>query len=1212
MLSQLAFHRRRICFLPGCLLAIVLLSLAASARSLEASLAQKPESYFERNLGQSPPQVLYLANGPAFSAMLERDSVTLVFSQVGSIQAQDKTGNVVRLHFLGASPQTTIEGTDKQPGISNYFSGSDPAKWQTRVPHFARVTYRQLYPGIDVVFYFRAGQLEYDFQVQPGADPGVMRVRIEGAETLLTGQGDAVISSGHTELLKIRQPHAYQPRLDGRSVPAKYVLRHGELSVVLGHYDRSQELVVDPALAFSIFLGANCPVDPATNTACQSTVTDLAVDSTGIYLTGSTSASLFPASPNSPTATAGLLRTVVVKLDPTGSNVIYTSFIASSQAFSIAVDSAGAAYIYGLATTGSSPQFPLTAGSFSSHMPAAGNPGLPFATKLSPDGATLVYSTFLMQDSGDPKVVRPTDLVSPGRVAVDANGALYLSGAVSPGDPSENTSSALPFPTTIGSFQPARPGNNSLFVMKLNPAGSALGYSTYLGVVLNVGGLAVDSSGSAYVSGSAVAGYPTTSGAYQTMNADPSSFTDAVVTKLSADGSSLVYSTYFGGPGDDEALDLAVSPIGEAVLAGWSQNPPGTSCPPSSVNPVVAKLNAAGSNLVYSKAVCGLGQEFAPIGAVAVDSSGAAYVDASIDPNTFTPPFPLLQPIQGYLFSEGMNVPAPSNGVMKLDTSGNIVWSTFLGPFADNDDKLRIAVDGNGAVYLLDSFLTTAGSFQPVPLNSGTYLAKIIPSLGAPVPVLQPRSSNFGNQLVGTSSAALDVAVSNFGDASLSAPTITISGDYSQTNTCTASISGGQKCDVNVVFKPTAAGTRNGTLTVSFGGGLPNQTVALTGTGTVPTATPSPTSLVFPPQSLNTTSTAKQITIANNGTGPLNISSIKTTGDFAQTNACGSPVLPNSTCIVQVTFTPTVQGKRQGTLVLTDNAPDSPQTIPLTGYGGQAAMVSLSTTFLSFAPEQNVGSSSASTPVVLTNIGNSSLTLSQVTIDSGDFGQTNNCGTVAAGGTCTLQLTFSPKLAGLRSGTLTITDNSITSPENVGLSGIGADFTFATPPGSTTATVSAGQTASYTLTAAALGESTTTISFSCSGLPSASNCAFNPPSATLSGGTQNFTVNIGTTAPGAVLNLPGRDRRWPMPVLALWTLCLTLAGLLLRKHKQPRWTAAIAMSAMVLWIGCGGGGGGGGGVTGTPSGTYTVVVTATTTSGGSQLTHSTNITLVVK
>src|SRR5262249_13042739 len=147
-----------------------------------------------------------------------------------------------------------------------------------------------------------------------------------------------------------------------------------------------------------------------------------------------------------------------------------------------------------------------------------------------------------------------------------------------------------------------------------------------------------------------------------------------------------------------------------------------------------------------------------------------------------------------------------------------------------------------------------------------------------------------------------------------------------------------QKCDVSVVFTPTADGTRTGTLTVKFGGGLPDQTVALTGTATVATATPSATSLTFPPQTLNTTSSAKQITLANNGTGPLTISLVKITGDFAQTNACGAPVQPAGNCVVQVTFTPTAQGTRNGSLVLTDNALDSPQTIQLSGFGGQASM----------------------------------------------------------------------------------------------------------------------------------------------------------------------------------------------------------------------------------------------------------------------------------
>ena len=1209
LLSESKLRSKLKFIVPGIWVMAWVACLHGAAQTL--SLASREEfhgqPFFELNEGQVEPEALYLVNGPGYSAQLGHSGVTLTFPR----SAPSGTSLSVRLQFLGASAQPEVQGIDEQQGKSNYFSGSDPAHWRTGIPHFARVAYRQIYPGIDLLFYFHAGQLEYDVQLQPGSDLNKVRLLIQGAGAALSPQGDVVISSNQTELLKIKKPRVYQPPVETSSIPAKYVLRDHVLSISAGQYDHSRELVIDPALAFSIFLGPNCVFGPLSGTipACDSTISDLAVNDTGIYVVGYTDASSFPALAGQPPATnVGERRTVVVKLDPTGSNVIYTTFLAGSRGASIAVDSSGGAFITGTAFAGIGAPFPLTAGSFSSQLAAFGNPELPFAAKLSPDGSTLVYSTFLMLDSGNPNIANFLDIVILSRITVDSSGALYVSGTDSAGDTSFPTrASTLPFPTTIGSFQTTRPGPNSVFVMKLNPSGSALEYSTYVAPVFTMGGLAVDSSGAAYVTGSALPGYPTTAGAYQTANPSPTGAPNAVVTKLTADGSALAYSTFFGGASPGQSNDIAVTSTGEAVFTGFSFGPPTTpgavctATPDDSELAFVAKLNATGSDLVYSTTLCQDAQTFDQGQAVAIDSTGGAYVAAFVgdQPN---PPFPFLNPIQTYFFAPVDN----TTGIVSLDSSGGLRWGTFLGSMGDQASHHRIAVDNAGGVYLLHSFLTTAGAFQPVPFNDGTYLAKIVPSLGSPVPVLQPRSIDFHKQLIGTSSQARDVVIGNFGDAALGTPTITISGDYSQTNTCSAPVSAGQKCDANVIFIPTAAGTRTGTLTVHFGGSLADQTVALTGIGTVPTAVPSPTSLTFPPQALNTTSSAKPISIANNGTGPLSITSIQATGDFAQTNACGAPVQPGSNCNVLVTFTPTAQGTRQGSLTLTDNALNSPQTVPLSGFGGQAAVVSLNPASLNFSVPQNVGSSSSTIPVVLTNVGNAALNIAHITI-AGDVTQTNNCGVVAAGDKCTLQVSFSPIAAGPRNATVTITDDSITSPEVVTVSGIGVDFTFPAPPGPTTATINAGQTATYTLTASSMGGSSETVSFSCSGLPSLSACTISPPSTTLTGILQNFTVTITTTAPSAIFKVPEAS-----PILPLLLLAIVSASsiLMMRNSKRTRLAVFSSVIMVVLWAGCGGGGGGGK-VPGTPSGTYTVVVTGTATSGGS-LSHSTNVTLVVK
>ena len=293
--------------------------------------------------------------------------------------------------------------------------------------------------------------------------------------------------------------------------------------------------------------------------------------------------------------------------------------------------------------------------------------------------------------------------------------------------------------------------------------------------------------------------------------------------------------------------------------------------------------------------------------------------------------FPLLLPVQGYSYVANQGQQAIA---AKMDSSGTLDWATFFGT---NSKGLQIATDSTGAAYVFGQ------SEAPLPITPGAlessagvnpfFLAKIASSLGAPVPiVLFPSSLSFGSSLAGVPTSAQDVPVGNFGDVVLSPPAITITGDFAQTNTCGSAVTAGQKCDISVTFDPTATGIRTGTLTINFGGSFAVQTVSLTGTGIAPELSLTSNALVFPPQSVGTSSATMQVTISNPGSGALTISSLPITGDFTQTNACGAPIVPNGTCTVQVTFTPTAQGFRTGTLTINDNVPGSPQMVTLQGY----------------------------------------------------------------------------------------------------------------------------------------------------------------------------------------------------------------------------------------------------------------------------------------
>jgi len=276
-----------------------------------------------------------------------------------------------------------------------------------------------------------------------------------------------------------------------------------------------------------------------------------------------------------------------------------------------------------------------------------------------------------------------------------------------------------------------------------------------------------------------------------------------------------------------------------------------------------------------------------------------------------------------------------------LDTSGNVLWASFLA--VNNSSQSRIATDPAGDAYILTGpvysqlgYLPTTPNTIGLPAtglstnNGPNFLLKIAPSLGAPVPLASPTSETFSAENIGVSSAAVDVQLGNYGDASTS-PTLSVSGDFSETDDCSTAIPSGSKCDVNVVFIPTAAGTRTGVLTFNFGGSVPAVTVSLTGTGTAPAATLSTTSLGFGVQAIGTTSGSQQVTVTNSGTGALTITSVQATSQFAATSTCGAPVAPSSSCTIQVTFTPTASGVQAGTLTITDNASNSPQTVSLSG-----------------------------------------------------------------------------------------------------------------------------------------------------------------------------------------------------------------------------------------------------------------------------------------
>jgi hypothetical protein len=913
--------------------------------SLAGALGQDPRSalmnaqaYFERNDGQVDGDVLFLGRTSRYSIFLTRTGVTIAL-------AEAKKGNggspspYFRLTFENANAQAEITGVEQLPGISNYFHGSDPKHWHTRVPQFARVRYAEFYPGIDLIFYFQDGQLEYDLAVSPGADLSAVHFRVEGATAALTADGAAAIKIDGREVVRWARPQAYQEGVKTAEVPARYRVHQGELSLAVNHYDRTKGLVIDPALIFATYMSSNC-----INLACGDTLSDLAADNTGAYLTGTTGATIFPATAGGPqpTSSPNAATTFVVKVDPTGSHVLYSTFLDGSNGYAIAVDGNGFAYVSGLVTaTG----FPLTSGVFSGTIPANSQGEVAYATKLSADGSSLVYST-LLELPGTPSGLLPPIVA---KIAVDSTGALYITGA---GSVNSLGGTWAGVPVSVGAYE-TTPGSG--FLMKLTPNASGLDYATYIDGPYNstsnlytaVTSIAVDGNGDAFVAGTTNANtFPTTAGAYETTSSTANQ-SGGFVLEMNPGGTAPIYATLFGSQVLGTGINgLTLDSQGEAIATGGAADTftptAGPSCgsaASTSAQGFVVKFTANGSALVYLTTLCGSLHTGL---AVSEDSNNNTYVYGFGIPTAFLPL--VLDPIQGYA--------PPGTGdtsiAVKMDASANLEWATFVG--ANNEageagTGSKMALDGSGNVYIMadSSIPPTPNALGPAALNLGVgaddnspeFVLKIAPSLGAPVPLVWPNVAanpvNFYSQSVGTSSAIIPLDLQNYGDAAMS-PVISITpSQFTETDNCSGSIAGGQMCTINVTFTPTSTASVTGSLTISFGGNIPSQVIPLSGNGTASAVSVSPSSLTFGTQATGTTSGQQTVTVTNNGTGSLTVTSVQTSAQFGATNTCGAPIPAVGTCTIQVTFTPTSSGAQTGTLTINDNAPNSPQTVSLSG-----------------------------------------------------------------------------------------------------------------------------------------------------------------------------------------------------------------------------------------------------------------------------------------
>ncbi|MBZ5656604.1 MAG: Ig-like domain repeat protein [Acidobacteriia bacterium] len=642
---------------------------------------------FEANQGQTDPQVKFVSRGAGYNLFLTNTEAVLTLHRASrqepnsptarALPPQEERSAVLRMKLVGANAKTEVSGQNELPGKSNYFIGNDPKKWHSNVRQYATVRYADVYPGVDLVYYGNQQELEYDFVLQPGANPEQIRLAIRGASKVRLQGGDLVLTSAGGDV-RLRSPQIFQ-EVNGvrHNVCGRYVIKSkNEVGFRVADYDRKRALVIDPALAYSTYLGGSGDDRPFAIT----------FDAAGnTYVTGTTSSPDFPATNPVQPANHGGLDAFVTKINREGTALIYSTYLGGGgddSGTSIAVDSTGV-YVTGDTDSG---DFPTR------------NPIQPthhwsrdaFVTKINVEGDALVYSTYLGGNNWD----------TGWGIAVDSFGNAHVRG--------DTISTDFP---VVNAIQPNLRGYVfSCFVAELNADGSALLYSTYWGGNGGEGGvgIGVDAAGNTYVGGYTIStDFPTVNPIQAALAGEQDTF----LTKFSADGQQVIYSTYLGGTGDERSEGFTVDSFGNAYTVGYTTStdfPLANAIQPTNhggTDSFVAKINAAGNALVYSTYLGGSGEDLAT--GVAVDSAGNAYISGM----TRSTDFPMAYAIQA------ANHGGRDAFLTKIATDGSmLLFSTYLGGSADEGywRDVNVAVDWTGNAYVAG--LTWSVDFPITPL----------------------------------------------------------------------------------------------------------------------------------------------------------------------------------------------------------------------------------------------------------------------------------------------------------------------------------------------------------------------------------------------------------------------------------------------------------------------------------------------------------------
>ncbi len=733
---------------------------------------------FEVNQGQANPDAQFVSRGSGYRLLLgpteaeltlrrssaaRRDQEERSVKRSRETQRRQTDSKTVKLNLIGASDTAVAVPQGELQTKSNYLVGNVPEKWRTGIATYAQVRYSDVYPGIDVVYYGNQNQLEYDFVVAPGSDPNVIRLGFRGAQQMEIDQsGDLLLHLGGSTLRQSK-PIVYQETEAGRrEVKGQYILKgNDEVAFEIGEYDKSKPLVIDPILAYSTYLnffvssvnnglavdalgnvyvtGTDeesvyvAKLNPQGNAFVFTTTvggdngdegTNIAVDSLGnVFVSGNAYSNEFPVvnafQPTRGNEEINVADTFVFKLDPTGTNLLFSTFLGGDDDdinFGMALDQTGNVYLTGYtASPFRSPPEGLPFPTHNAYQSTLSGGVDGYLTKFTGAGG-IVYSTYIGGDNYDFAL----------DVAVDAEGSAYLTG--------QTLSANFP---TVNPLQPTRSGSGAdAFVTRFTPDGASLSYSTYLGGALeDMGwGIALDATRNIYVTGF------TRSMDFPIMNpiqpSNGGTGRDAFISKINAAGSSLAYSTYLGGAFAEEAADIAVNAAGEAYVTGFTASanfPLVNPLQPSNGNSTdafITKVNAAGSAWVYSTYLGGTAGFGGGPGAGSPDYGTAIVLgpggDAYVFGETYATDFPLMNPLQPVL------IDYRGGFLSRLNESGNQTFYTISGFIESNVGNrmagVTVTLSGTQtATTVTDAIgtysfngLTAGGSYTVTPSLAGS------------------------------------------------------------------------------------------------------------------------------------------------------------------------------------------------------------------------------------------------------------------------------------------------------------------------------------------------------------------------------------------------------------------------------------------------------------------------------------------------------------